>query len=109
MKPSTPSPARAWLARATPRIFEPAAVALLAALLLLWLADYAVFRSRLSHGRGMGTVQVDNYLAVPLKNGKEQFDFVGSDPQPCVHALFPQSQGAPCWYLARHRDHRTSL
>ncbi len=104
-----PSPASALLTRTIARFLEPAAIALLAAALLLWLGDYAVFRYRLSRGNGIGSVQVNEYLAVPLKNGREQFDYTGTENVPCAHALFPQTQGSPCWYVARHRDQRTAI
>jgi len=77
---------------------------LLAAIVVLYLADWAVLRVRMAHGTGYGTVQVDEYLSTPLKGNKDEYDFMGTQSQPCSHSIFPHG-GAPCWWLARHTSH----
>jgi hypothetical protein len=91
------------------KLAERATFALLATLVLLWLGDQAVYRYRAARGRGEGTVVINRYLAVPLKNGHREFDPQGTDAQTCARALFPHGSDLPCWYLERHRDQRSDL
>jgi hypothetical protein len=79
-------------------------------LFLVYLGDYVSVRFPIPKSRVVyGTIQVNDYLAVPLKNGKEEFDFVGSEQITCAHSLFPQMGYAPCWWLNRHREKREQL
>jgi len=82
-------------------------ICLLAA--LTYVADYAVARYRLGHGRALGSVDVQQVYAIPQKSGKTEFDFVGTDVQTCVRSLFPHFGYSPCWYANRHRDQRTQF
>jgi predicted neutral ceramidase superfamily lipid hydrolase len=75
---------------------------LLATLLVLYVADWIVLRVK-TGGRGTSTVQVEQFLKSPLKNHKEEFDYLGTVAQPCVPSLFPHSSEAPCWWVARHK------
>ena len=77
---------------------------LLAAIVVLYIADWAMLRVRMAHGTGYGTVQVDEYLSTPLKGNKDEYDFIGTQSQPCSHSIFPHG-AAPCWWLVRHTDH----
>jgi hypothetical protein len=78
--------------------------------LLAYAADYAVFRYRVATNRQpFGQVTVLPYEAVPQKSGKTQFIFNAPEAQTCVHALFPHSAYAPCWYLQRHTEQRTDI
>jgi hypothetical protein len=75
---------------------------LLATLLVLYVADWIVLRVK-TGGRGTSTVQVEQFLKSPLKNHKEEFDYLGTVAQPCVPSLFPHSSEAPCWWVERHK------
>lgn len=74
---------------------------LLVALLLIYLLDWALLRIKMAHGAGYGAVQVDVYLSTPLKGNKSEYDYLGSQPEPCAHALFPHG-APPCWWLSTH-------
>lgn len=71
-------------------------------ILLLWLADWVVFRVRSAHGNGFQTIQVQEYLTTPLKGSKEEYDFLGPEMESCARALFPHASAPPCWWLRRH-------
>jgi hypothetical protein len=109
------SPARSSPASSSPggrllrKLAQRAVLALLAVVVLLWLGDEAVYRYRVARRTAQGTVVVNRYLAVPLKNGHLEFDPLGSMPQTCARALFPHGSDLPCWYLQRHRDQRSDL
>jgi hypothetical protein len=77
---------------------------LLAVAILLYLADWAALRVKMSHGMGYGTVQVDQYLATPLKGNKDEYDYMGAVSEPCSHSIFPHG-ASPCWWLAKHTSH----
>jgi hypothetical protein len=81
-----------------------AAVALIA-----YVADYAVFRSRLATNSAFGQVTISSYDAVQQKNGKTVFLFNPPQPQTCVHTLFQHAGFSPCWYLQRHTEPRTNI
>lgn len=72
--------------------------------------DYVVFRIRVATNRTpYGSVTVDHYYAVLMKNGKTQYIFDPPGPQTCVNALFPHSGWEPCWYLRRHPEQATNI
>lgn len=73
----------------------------LAVIIAVYLIDWGVLRVKASHGRGYGTVQVDVYLATPLKGNKNEYDYMGAQAKPCAHAIFPHG-APPCWWLSRH-------
>lgn len=77
---------------------------------LLYAGDYAVVHYRIPRSRDpLGTVEVQPYYAVPLKDGKTEFMFLKPENQVCVHSLFPHLGHIPCWYLLKHRDKRINL
>lgn len=92
------------------RLFLGVVLFLLGTALLLFCADFALFRLRVAANRNAyGSVVVTHYYAVLQKNGKTQFIFDPPAPETCVHALFPQSGMKPCWYLTRHPEQRTDI
>jgi len=72
------------------------------AAILVWLADWAVFRIRIARSSAFDTVQVQEYLSTSLKGNKEEYDYVGTEQISCVRALFPHAGAEPCWWLRRH-------
>jgi hypothetical protein len=75
---------------------------MLAAALLLWLGDWAVWRLRVWHGGGYDTVQVSQFLLTPLKNHRVKADQQTTTDQPCTRSIFPHAGDDPCWWLRRH-------
>jgi len=72
--------------------------------------DFTAFEIRvLTRRNPYGSVLVNPYYAVGLKNGKTEFIFDPSYQQTCVNAVFPHAGSLPCWYLRRHPDRRTDV
>jgi len=81
-----------------------AIIAMVLLLGLLYLGDWALFRIRVSHGTGYGSVEVHQFLATSLKGSKTEYDMTGTVQQACSHSLFPQGGDRPCWWLETHRS-----
>ena len=82
-----------------------ALITVLASCTLLYAGDYAAVRYRMARGRdALGTVEVQPYYAVPLKDGKTEFMYLNPQNEVCVHSLFPHLGHRPCWYVRRHRN-----
>jgi hypothetical protein len=77
---------------------------------LIYALDFVIFRIRVAANlRPYGSVTVNHYTAVLLKNGKTNLTFDPPQPWTCVHSLFPHSGSLPCWYLSRYPDQRTDI
>jgi len=79
-------------------------LALVMAAVLLYAVDYRVARSR-----SLGTVQVQPYYAVPLKDGKTEFIMLDPETRSCVHSLLPHFGYPPCWYLDGRKEQRINM
>jgi hypothetical protein len=79
-----------------------AAVAIIILLALLYVGDWLVFRYRIAHGTGLGSIEVDQFLATPLKGNKTEYDMVGSFQQTCARSIFPHQGQPACWWVSRH-------
>lgn len=79
---------------------------LVAGTAVAFAGDWAAFRL---HKSPASTVTVHHFLATPLKNNKQELDYLGSEDVPCSRSLFPQAGMSPCWYLQRHRNQSTNL
>jgi hypothetical protein len=77
-------------------------VALLIFVLILYIGDSVVLRIRVARGTAYGSVEVDQFLATPLKGNKAEYDFLGSFQQPCARSIFPHAGKPPCWWVRRH-------
>jgi hypothetical protein len=85
------------------RILWIAIRVLIAALIVVYLVDWAVLRIRMTRGTAYGTIQVDQYLSTPLKGNKDEYDYLGRASVACSHSIF--SHGAPpCWWVERHKS-----
>ena len=71
---------------------------------LLYLVDFAVWRTRVAAGGGIGSVVVDLYTVADLKGGKEDYYANGTVSMPCSKSIYPLAGNKPCWWLARHRE-----
>jgi hypothetical protein len=81
-----------------------AALAVVACAAIVYAADYLSVAHRMVHrtkADPLETIQVRPFYAVPLKNGRAEYDFGDTAPQTCVHSLFPHLGYQPCWYLRR--------
>jgi hypothetical protein len=87
-----------WLFRVT--------VGLAVALAATYAADWIAFRMQ---GSPQSTVTVSRTLVVPLKNNKEEYDYVGTFDEPCSISLFPQGGMSPCWELRRNTNQNIKL
>lgn len=90
-------------------LLERTAVGLLLALVALCSGDWLVYRIRVAHGNAFDSVKVNQFVAVPLKNGKEELDYVGSQQMGCVRAIFPWAGNEPCWWVRRHTEQGIGL
>ena len=77
-------------------------VAMAVALGVLWMGDWAVLRVRVSRGTAYRTVQVNQFLATPLKGNKVEYDLMGTVPMTCSRSIFPQQGNPACWWLKRN-------
>ena len=82
------------------------AVVLVAGFVAVYAGDWAVFKLR---GSPSGTVTVNRFQTVPLKDHKLEYDFLGSVDMPCSVSLFPQAGQSPCWQLRRNPNQTTTL
>ncbi len=82
------------------------AVALLAAVVVTYAGDWLIFNLR---GSVTATVTVSRFLSAPLKNDKQELDYLGSEDVACSVSLFPQGGHDPCWYLRRHKNQITTI
>ena len=89
---------RRWLQRI--------AVVLAMSFVAVYGGDWAVFKLR---GSPQSKVTVNRYLAVPLKGGKQEFDYQGTSDVPCSVSLFAQNGLDACWQLRRHTNQGMSL
>ena len=88
-------------------LVKRAAVLVVALAAILYAGDYAVVRLRASYprlGNAFDSVQVVRLLAIPLKNGRIDYELDALQPEAtvtCVRALFPHLGYQPCWYVRR--------
>jgi hypothetical protein len=74
---------------------------------VVYFGDFAVVRLRAAYprlGNAFGSVQVVRLLAIPLKNGRVDYELDALHPEAtvtCVRALFPHLGYQPCWYVRR--------
>jgi hypothetical protein len=71
---------------------------------LVYAGDWMVLRGRVSHGTAFGVVQVNQFLATPLKGNKVEYDLMGTVPVTCSRSIFPQQGDPACWWLERHKS-----
>jgi hypothetical protein len=90
-------------------LLERVAVILLASLAAIYAGDWLVYRWRAAHGTAFDTVKVNQFIAVPLKNGKEELDYTGSAQVGCVRSVFPWAGDEPCWWVRRHAESRENV
>jgi len=80
------------------------AIVMVVLLELLYVGDWVVLSFRLSRGTAFGVVEVNQFLATPLKGNKVEYDLIGTVPETCSRSIFPQKGNAACWWLKRHNS-----
>lgn len=55
-------------------------------------------------GSPQSSVTVNQFMSVPLKGQKTEYDFLGTANVACDLALFPHGGETPCWYLKSHAN-----
>lgn len=78
------------------------AVAIFAIALLIYPADWLVWKAETLFGGGMGSVQVGRFTVAELKGNKEEYYPEGTDTIACSRSIFPQGGNSACWWLRRH-------
>ncbi len=81
------------------------ALGLMAAVIVTYAGDWALFNIR---GARTAKVTVSHFVSAPLKNNKQEIDYLGSDEQICSFSLFPQGGYTPYWYLRKHTNQVTT-
>jgi hypothetical protein len=76
------------------------------AFVALYAGDWIAFRMR---GSPSSKVTVNRYMVVPLKNHKNEYDYLGSDDEPCSMSIFPRAGESACWWLRRNSNQTTNL
>jgi hypothetical protein len=61
--------------------------------------DWAVFKMT---GSPKARYTVSYFVSAPLKNNKQEIDYLGSKDVPCSLTAYPQEGFPACWYLRRH-------
>ena len=75
---------------------------------IVYVGDYAAVRLRVAYprlGNAFASVQMVRLYAIPLKNGRIEYQLDAVQPEvtvSCVRALFPHMGYPPCWYLRRN-------
>ena len=81
-------------------------VTLAAAFATFYLGDWAVYKMR---GSPQGSVNVNQFLTVPLKGNKSEYDYLGTSNVPCSVSIFSQGGESPCWQLRRNQNQNTKI
>jgi hypothetical protein len=79
-------------------------VAVVGLLALIYIGDWIAIKVRVAHGTAYGSVQVNQFLATPLKGNKVEYDLMGTAQQTCSRSIFPQQGYEACWWLERHKS-----
>ncbi|MFP5234565.1 MAG: hypothetical protein ACLGSD_01575 [Acidobacteriota bacterium] len=69
-----------------------------------YLGDWAIYKMR---GSPRSHIRVSHFVSAPLKDDKQEIDYIGSEDMLCSVTMFPQQGYPPCWYLSRHRNQVT--
>ena len=86
------------------RLLGQVLMGLLVLAMVAYVLDWAVWRTRVGQGGGMGAVQVDRFTVGELKGGKEDYYLDGTTMLNCSESIYPQGGSNPCWWVRRHRQ-----
>jgi len=91
-------------------LLQRAAIVIALLIGLFYGGDYAYLRYRMARpqsGNASGTVNVQPLLAIPLKDGKTEYEFDSQQPATtvtCVHSIFGHDGYGACWKVKRDAD-----
>jgi len=85
------------------RILGRTLLALLAALAVVYVSDWVIWRVRMIRGTGMASVSIGTVIVTPLKGNKEEYDWGGTVSLDCSRSLFPHAGSGACWWLRRQK------
>ena len=78
--------------------------------LIVYGGDYLWLRYRMATNRNpFGSVTLNVYYSVKLKNGKTEFSYGGQQSFECPNTLLPQYWERPCWYAKRRTDMQINI
>ena len=69
---------------------------------VVYLSDWAVWRTRVATGGGMGQATVSRFVVAPLKGNKEEYYPDGKGVVDCSVSLFGQAGAGACWWVKGH-------
>ena len=84
------------------RIAARGLLVLMAAVVVLYAADWVVLRIRMARQTAFSSVTVHQFLSSPMKNHTDEYYYEGAAEQSCVRSIFPHGSDTPCWWLKRH-------
>jgi hypothetical protein len=70
----------------------------------LYVGDRIALQVRIAHGTAYRVVDVNQFLATPLKGNKTEYDLMGTVQETCSRSIFPQKGNPACWWLERHKS-----
>jgi hypothetical protein len=75
---------------------------LLAALAVAYSGDYLVIKIRAakSPSTAFSAIKYRPTMAIPHKDGRQEFVFGDPTTETCVNSLFPHFGDRPCWYVS---------
>jgi hypothetical protein len=88
------------------RLLRRGAGALVGMLIIWYVGDYASLKMRRAP---TSQIQINNYYAVPQKDGKTDFEPGQPAIETCVNSMFPHMGYNPCWWVKRHRNKQMNL
>jgi hypothetical protein len=77
------------------------AIGLVVAFIVVYCGDWAVFKLR---GSPHASVTVNQYVTIPEKGNKQEYDYQGSLDVLCSVSLFSQGGQSACWQLRRNHN-----
>jgi hypothetical protein len=75
---------------------------LLIAAAMLYMGDWAVWKMRVAHGGGTGSVQVTRMVVATLKGNKEEYYPQDTETVSCSVSIFPWTSDGACWWVRGH-------
>ncbi len=69
--------------------------------LLLYALDWVVWR--VSRRGATGSVTVSREVVAPLKGGREEYYYDGTQEERCSRSMLPEGGMRACWWVVRHR------
>jgi hypothetical protein len=85
-------------------------ISLVLLLAVFYLGDYGWLAYRAhANKNAFGSVTLDTYYTVKLKNGKTEFDYAGPQTVDCVRSLLPHMGDKPCWLASRKKEQQINI